>query len=81
MGPMIPKQMKYNLHYGDVRGDVVPPPLGTNTSCSVKTYNKTCLTSKVSDQPIHPTRMAKVLVHSSLDNSGAVKSIRDQQRH
>ena len=21
MGPMIPKEMKYNLHYGDVRGD------------------------------------------------------------
>ena len=35
MGPMIPKEMKYNLHYGKVRGDVLPPPHGTNTSCSV----------------------------------------------
>ena len=35
MGPTIPKEMKYNLHYGDVRGDVLPPPHGTNTSCSV----------------------------------------------
>ena len=29
MGPMIRKEMKYNLHYGDVRGDVLPPPHGT----------------------------------------------------
>ena len=28
--------MKYNLHYGKVRGDVLPPPYGTNTSCSVE---------------------------------------------
>ena len=32
---MIPKEIKYNLHYGDVRGDVLPPPHGTYTSCSV----------------------------------------------
>ena len=25
MGPVIPKEMKYNLHYGDVRGDVLLP--------------------------------------------------------
>ena len=24
--------MKYNLHYGDVRGDVVPPPHGIYAS-------------------------------------------------
>ena len=30
---MTPKEMKYNLHYGDVL-DVLPPPHGTNTSCS-----------------------------------------------
>ena len=35
MCPMIPKEMIYNLHCGDVRGDVLPPPYGTNTSCSV----------------------------------------------
>ena len=26
-GPMIPKDLKYNLHYCDIRGDVVPPAL------------------------------------------------------
>ena len=35
MDQMIPKEMKYNLHYGDVRGDVLQPPHGTNTICSV----------------------------------------------
>ena len=29
---MIPKEMKYNLHFGDVRGDVLTPPHRTNTS-------------------------------------------------
>ena len=28
---MITKEMKYNLHYDEVRGDVLPPPHGTNT--------------------------------------------------
>ena len=35
MGPMIPKEIKYNLHYGEVWGDVLRSPHGTNTSCSV----------------------------------------------
>ena len=35
MSQMIPKEMKYNMHYGDVRGDVLPTPHGTNTRCSV----------------------------------------------
>ena len=26
---MIRKEMKYNLHYGDVRGDFLRPPHGT----------------------------------------------------
>ena len=26
---MIPKEIKYNLHYDDVRGDVLRPPHGT----------------------------------------------------
>ena len=30
MGLVIPKEIKYNLHYGDVRGDVLQPPHGTN---------------------------------------------------
>ena len=32
---MIPKETKYNLHYGEVRGDILRPPHGTITSCSV----------------------------------------------
>ena len=39
MGPMIPKEMKYNLHYGDVRGDVLPPQHSTNTGYSVVKIN------------------------------------------
>ena len=35
MGPMIPKEMKSNLHYGEVRGDFLWPPHGINTSYSV----------------------------------------------
>ena len=26
---MIPKKLKYNLHYDDVRGDYLRPPRGT----------------------------------------------------
>ena len=32
---MIPKEMKYNVHSGDVRGDVLPPSYGKHTSYSV----------------------------------------------
>ena len=35
MGPLIQKEMKYNLHYGDVRGDILPPPHGINMTSSV----------------------------------------------
>ena len=35
MGPMIPKEMKYNLHYGKVRGDVLP-----QLQCSKKKRQK-----------------------------------------
>ena len=31
MGSMIPKEMKYNMHYGKVRGDVLRSPHDTNT--------------------------------------------------
>ena len=30
MGPVIPKEMEYNLRYCEVRGDVLPPPPSTN---------------------------------------------------
>ena len=36
MGPMIQKEMRYNLHHGDVRGDVLPLPHGSNMSFSLK---------------------------------------------
>ena len=32
---MIPKEIKYNLHYDDVRGDFLRPPHGT-TSATVE---------------------------------------------
>ena len=35
IGLMIPKQTKYNMHYGEVRGDILRLPHGTNTGCSV----------------------------------------------
>ena len=38
IGPMIPKDMKYNLHCGEVRGNILPPSHGTNTSCSEVKY-------------------------------------------
>ena len=45
-----------------------------------KTYNKNCVTSKDSDQPVHPPSMAKVLVYPSLDNLEAVEGTRNQRR-
>ena len=34
----------------------------------MKTYNKTCVTNKDTDQPLHPPSMAMVLVYASLDS-------------
>ena len=42
-----------------------------------KTYNKTCVTRKDSDQPIRPPSMARVLVYPSLE---AVEGTCDQRR-
>ena len=33
-----------------------------------KTYDKTCMTSKNSGQPVHPPSMARIFVYSSLDS-------------
>ena len=33
---MIPKEVKYNLHYDDVRGDFLRPPHGTTVKKKVK---------------------------------------------
>ena len=40
-----------------------------------KTYNKTCVTSIDSDQPVHPSSMAIVLVYPSLNGLEAVEGI------
>ena len=42
-------------------------------SAQDKTYNKTCVTSKDTDQPVHPPSMARVLVYPSLDSQEAVE--------
>ena len=44
-----------------------------------KTYNKTCVTSKDSDQSVHPPSMAMVLMFSSLNSLEAVESTCDQR--
>ena len=43
-----------------------------------KTYNKTCVTSKDSDQPVHPPSMARVLIYTCLDCLEAVEATCDQ---
>ena len=45
-----------------------------------KTYNKTSVTSKDSDQLVHPLSMVKVLVFPSLDSLEAVEGTCDQRR-
>ena len=44
-----------------------------------KTYNKTYVTSKGSDQLVHPPSMARVLIYPSLDSLEAVEGICYQQ--
>ena len=38
-----------------------------------KTYNTTCVSSKDSDQSVHPPSMARVFVYPSLDSLEAVE--------
>ena len=45
-----------------------------------KTYNKTCVTSKDSDQPVHTPSMARVLVYPSLKSLEPVEGTCDQRR-
>ena len=45
-----------------------------------RTYNKTCVTSKYLDQPVHPPSMARVLMYPSLDRLEAIKGTYDQAR-
>ena len=52
----------------------------TNELAQDKTYYRTCVTSKDSDQPVHSARMARVLVYPSLDSLAVIESTCDQQR-
>ena len=45
-----------------------------------KTYNKTSVTRKDSNQPVHSHSMARVLVHPPLDSLEAVESTCNQGR-
>ena len=45
-----------------------------------KTYNKTYVTSKDSDQPVHQTRTTRFLVYHSLDNVDTAECKCDKQR-
>ena len=56
---MIPKEMKYNLHYGDVRGDVLSPPNGN----AVLELNVCSLIGK----PSHEFRLSHVKRHKSYE--------------
>ena len=38
-----------------------------------ETYNKTCSTSKDSDQSVHPPSMARVLIYPFLDSPESVE--------
>ena len=44
-----------------------------------KTYSKTCVTSKDSDQPVHSPSIARVLVYPSLDGVDAIEGTCDQR--
>ena len=41
--------------------------------CNDKTYIKICVTSKDSDQPVHPFSMTRILLYPSLDSLEAVE--------
>ena len=45
-----------------------------------KTYNKTCVTSKESDEPVHQASMTPILIYPSLDSLDAVEGTCNWQR-
>ena len=45
-----------------------------------KIYNKTCVTSKASDQSVHPPSIARIFVYLSLDSPEAAEGTYDQWR-
>ena len=52
----------------------------TNEPAHDKTYRKTFVTRKDSEQPVHPSSMAKVYVYPSSDRLEAVEGTCDQRR-
>ena len=46
----------------------------------MKTYNKTCVTNKDSDQPVQPPSMARVSFIPFLDSPEAIEGKFDQRR-
>ena len=67
------------LQTGNIMADVNPDSM-QHEPAHDETYSKTCLTSKDSDQPVHPPSMARVLVYPYLDSLEAVEGTCDQQR-
>ena len=57
-----------------------PDIINRNEPANDKTYNKTCVTSKDSDQPVHSPSMARVLFYPSLDSLNAEEGTCDQGR-
>ena len=53
----------YNSHFSDS-----PKYCFLYETAHDKTYNKTCVTSKDSDQPVHSPSKAIILSHSSFDS-------------
>ena len=68
--------------YRPQRGlNLQPPGLQSDGASNWATEaGKTCVTSKDSDQPVHPPSLARVLVYHSLDSPKAVEGTCNQQR-
>ena len=58
---------------GALGGPLIEPAHDKN-----KTYNKTCVTNRHSDQPVHPPGMAWNFVNPALNSPEAIESTGDQ---
>ena len=56
MGAMIPKEIKFNLHYDDVRGDFLCPPQGTTPTTVEQSKSKKGLPLKIKNTQNHENR-------------------------
>ena len=68
-------------------GSAVKCTVRTMQTCQIKfepahdkPYCKTCVTSRDSDQPVHPSGLARALVYPFLNSLGAVEDACDQRR-